>query len=193
MGTVKQKLERPFLGLGNLNEQTSSCVIHCYSGKIGTGAFLPVKLPLSKVSCRDIHQYEAVDKMFLPWCPMQVLEVLTADQSRMRSFAAMLAPSLLVLGLCPRAARPERQHRADVCRAVECSDHGHWSDFLSKVLVPALQVLHMAPGGCLPLAATGVLLKTPELWNLSKIRRGESACVWDRCQTPEVSDIWAEG
>lgn len=184
MGTAKLKLEWRFLGVGNLNEQTSSCVVHCYSGKIGTGAFPPVKLPLSKVWCRDVHQYKV---------PHAGSEALTADQSRMRSFAAVLAPSLLVLGLCPRAARPERQHRADVCRAVECSDHGHWSDFLSKVLVPALQVLHVAPGGCLPLAAAGVLLKTPELWYLSKIRRGESACVWDRCQTPEVSDIWAEG
>lgn len=58
MGTVKQKLEWPFLGVGNLNEQTSSCVIPCYSGKIGTGAFPPVKLPLSKVWCRDVHQYK---------------------------------------------------------------------------------------------------------------------------------------
>lgn len=60
MGTVKLKLEWPFLGVGNQNEQTSSCVIHRYSGKMGTGALPPVKLPLSKVRCRDIHQYKAV-------------------------------------------------------------------------------------------------------------------------------------
>lgn len=155
MGTVKLKLEWPFLGVGNLNERTSSCVVHCYSGKKGTGAFLPVKLPLSKVRCRDIHQYEAVFTLV----PHAGSGSTPSRPKQDEELCSRVAPSLQVLGLCPCATWPEPQHRADVCRAVECSDRGHWSDFLSKMLVPALQVLHVAPGGWLPLAATGCPVK----------------------------------
>lgn len=189
MGTVKLKLEWPFLGVGNQNEQTSSCVIHRYSGKMGTGALPPVKLPLSKVRCRDIHQYKAVFTL-VPHAGSGSTHSRPKQDKELCSHACSFSAGAGALPLCCLAWAPARGWCVQGSRMLR---PWHWSDFLSKMLVPALQVLHMAPRGCLPLAATGVLLKTPELWYLSKIRRGESACVWDRWPTPKVSDIWAEG